>query len=198
MVWHLRPTEASYTHCITGSFGPPFSAYFPTCVEKLIKFQQSGEKNVRSVVIPGWWAFIKLQYFSSYSCVIVTNEKIASELPIRIRAEHWLWSNNVDKTKWLCCCLTGIQTKQMVDDYVIYVCIYIYSFFFIGGDTQMIIFWPSDLLCVSKCVQKISSEIRENKHTFLLSWCTRSISERLKKKHPVGNDQGNMIMCARC
>lgn len=38
----FMPTEGSYSHCITGSFGPPLSAYCPTCVEKLIKFQQSG------------------------------------------------------------------------------------------------------------------------------------------------------------
>ena len=117
--------------------------------------------DVRWVVKPGWWALTKLRCFSSYTCVIVTHEKIPSELPVHKRAEHWLRSNNVHKTKWLCCPLSGIQTKQMMQG-----CMFIYFFFF-GGDTQMVIFWPSDLLCVSVHPWRIHVDVWQNQYNIV-------------------------------
>lgn len=44
---------------------------------------------------------------------------------------------------------------------------------------------------------KLSSGIRENKHTLLLFWCTRSIRDRVEESI-LGNGHGDIIMRVGC
>ena len=153
-------------------------------------------RGCRWVVKPGWWAFTKLRCLTSYSCIIVTHEKMPAELPVHKRAEHILWSDTVTNQSGFAALSVGSKQNKWCK-----FVLYIYLFFlFLEGTPRWLYFDHQTCFVYQKCFIKISSEIRENKHIFMHFWCTRSISERLpkKKKHPIGNGQGYIIMCAWC
>lgn len=99
MVWHLRPTEASYPDHIASSFGPPLSMYCPTCAEKLIQFWQTGEKTpLRAFGCTRITRVYQATGFTELPCVTVTTDKVPLELPTHRKAGRWLvlkqWRQN--------------------------------------------------------------------------------------------------------
>lgn len=164
MVWPLSPSEASHPYHITSSFGLHFMPPVLYVWKNWYNSSQGGTQQQKATTSSTkMMSIYRAIIFISNSYIIVTNERSLQNCLYMWTQNIDQWSNKVGKIDWLCCCLTWIQTEQMVGNCYL-------------STIRLVLY-------IKKSFVKISSEITENEHTYtsLLFWCARSISEKVKE-----------------
>lgn len=149
MVWHWSPSEASHPCHITSFFGLHFVPVV-LYVWKNGSNSSQGEKQQQKAKISStkMMSIYHAIIFISNSYIIVTNKRSLQNCLYMWKQNIDQWSNKAEKIDWLCCCLTWIQTEQMVEN------CYLLTIRFV--------------LYIKKSFVKISSEITENENISLL------------------------------